>query len=108
MLAPRIVAAQTSTPAPSPSNADHDLRSAIARIPSEIVIAIRYLRAEGTSHSHLYLYREDGKLVRQLTNDNFGQDVDPIFAPGGETIVSRARNLMMSGNFGVSILTAGR
>lgn len=26
---------------------------------SEIVIAIRYLQAEGTSHSHLYLYRED-------------------------------------------------
>jgi hypothetical protein len=30
----------------------------------EIVIAIRYLQAQGTSHSHLYLYREDGKLVR--------------------------------------------
>jgi hypothetical protein len=54
---------------------------------SEIVIAIRYLRAQGTSHSHLYLYREDGKLLRQLTKDNSGQHVDPIFAPGGETIV---------------------
>jgi hypothetical protein len=41
---------------------------------SEIVIAIRYLQAEGTSHSHLYLYREDGKLLRQLTKDNSGQD----------------------------------
>src|SRR5882724_12460443 len=59
----------------------------IARGDSEIVIAIRYLQAEGTSHSHLYLYREDGKLLRQLTNDNSGQDVDPIFAPDGETIV---------------------
>ena len=54
---------------------------------SEIVVAIRYLQAEGTSHSHLYLFREDGKLLRQLTNDNSGQDSGPIFAPDGETIV---------------------
>jgi hypothetical protein len=54
---------------------------------SELVIAIRYLQAEGTSHSHLYLYREDGKLLRQLTKDNSGQDVAPIFDSSGETIV---------------------
>src|SRR5256885_3836338 len=54
---------------------------------SEIVIAIRYLQAEGTSHSHLYLYRDDGKFLRQLTNDNSGQDVDPIFSPDGAAIV---------------------
>jgi hypothetical protein len=54
---------------------------------SEIVIAIRYLQAEGTSHSHLYLYREDGKLLRQLTNDNSGQDSRPIFASDGASIV---------------------
>src|SRR3977135_3461390 len=54
---------------------------------SEIVIAIRYLQAEGTSHAHLYLYREDGKLLRQLTNDNSGQDSGPVFAPDGTTIV---------------------
>ena len=59
----------------------------ISRGDSEIVVAIRYLQAKGTSHSHLYLYREDGKLLRQLTNDNSGQDVDPIFAADGETIV---------------------
>jgi hypothetical protein len=53
----------------------------------EIVIAIRYLQAEGTSHSHLYLYREDGKLLRQLTNDDSGQDSAPIFAPDGNVIV---------------------
>jgi len=57
------------------------------RAASEIVIAIRYLQAEGVSHSHLYLYREDGKFLRQLTADNSGQDVDPIFAPDGEEIV---------------------
>jgi WD40 repeat protein len=54
---------------------------------AEIVIAIRYLQVEGTSHSHLYLYREDGKLLRQLTNDNSGQDSAPIFAPDGSMIV---------------------
>ena len=54
---------------------------------AEIVIAIRYLQAQGTSHSHLYLYREDGKLLRQLTKDNSGKDIDPIFASDGETIV---------------------
>src|SRR5947207_14926710 len=58
-----------------------------ARGASEIVIAIRYLQAEGISYSHLYLYREDGKLLRQLTNDNSGQDVAPIFDSSGQTIV---------------------
>ena len=54
---------------------------------AEIVIAVRYLQAEGTSHSHLYLYREDGKLLRQLTKDNSGQDSGPIFAEDGGMIV---------------------
>ena len=58
-----------------------------ARGASEIVIAIRYLQAEGTSHSHLYLFRDDGKLLRQLTNDNSGQDSAPIFGPDGSMIV---------------------
>ena len=57
------------------------------RAASELVIAIRYLQAEGTSHSHLYLYRDDGKFLRQLTNDTSGQDVDPIFGQDGTTIV---------------------
>ncbi len=59
-----------------------DLRAA-----SEIVVAIRYLQADGVSHSHLYLYRDDGKFLRQLTNDSTGQDVDPIFATDGSSIV---------------------
>jgi len=58
-----------------------------ARAESAIVIAIRYLQAQGTSHSHLYLYREDGGLLRQLTDDNSGQDAGPIFASDGGTIV---------------------
>jgi len=63
------------------------LVATVARGDSEIVIAIRYLQAQGTSHSHLYLYREDGKLLRQLTKDDSGQDSAPIFSPDGETIV---------------------
>jgi len=63
------------------------LVAAIGRADSEIVIAIRYLKAQATSHSHLYLYRESGELLRQLTNDNSGQDSGPIFSPDGETIV---------------------
>ena len=59
----------------------------IARGASEIVIAIRYLQGQGTSHSHLYLYGEDGRFLRQLTKDNSGQDSAPIFSPDGETIV---------------------
>ncbi len=58
-----------------------------ARGGSELVIASRYLQPNGTSHSHLYLYREDGRLLRQLTTDDSGQDSDPIFASSGETIV---------------------
>jgi hypothetical protein len=56
-----------------------------ARGDSEIVIAIRYLQAQGTSHSHLFLYREDGKLLRQLTKDHSGQD--SAFSPDGEMVV---------------------
>jgi len=62
---------------------------AAAGAPAELAVAIRYLQAEGTSHAHIYLYREDGKLLRQLTKDDSGQDFDPIFAPDGQTIVFR-------------------
>lgn len=62
------------------------------RAEPELVIAIRYLKAQGTSHSHLYLYREDGKFLRQLTNDDSGQDSAPIFSPDGETIVFTREN----------------
>lgn len=63
------------------------LVATVGRGASEIVIAIRYLQAQGTSHSHLYLYREDGKLLRQLTKDDSGQDWAPIFSADGESIV---------------------
>lgn len=58
-----------------------------AKASAEIAVAIRYLKAEGVSHSHVYLYREDGKLLRQLTRDDSGQERDPFFSPDGGTIV---------------------
>ena len=60
---------------------------ASANAASEIVVAIRYLQAQGESHAHLYLYGEDGTLLRQLTKEEGGQDLDPMFAPDGGTIV---------------------
>src|SRR2546423_5828931 len=63
------------------------MSAAAANAASEIVVAIRYLQAEGESHAHLFLYREDGALLRQLTKEERGQDLDPMFAPDGETIV---------------------
>lgn len=61
--------------------------ASFCRAASEIVVAIRYLQAEGQSHSHLYLYTDDGTPVRQLTKDEVGQDLEPMFAADGETIV---------------------
>ncbi|HSV63192.1 MAG TPA: hypothetical protein VLH83_07575 [Chthoniobacterales bacterium] len=61
--------------------------AAAANAASEIVVAIRYLQAQGESHAHLFLYREDGTLLRQLTKEERGQDLDPMFAADGETIV---------------------
>jgi hypothetical protein len=52
-----------------------------------VVVAIRYFQVEGVSHSHLYLYRRDGKLVKQLTRGETGQDHDPVFAPDGNGVV---------------------
>lgn len=54
---------------------------------AEVAVAIRYLQARGESHSHVFLYRADGKLLRQLTRDDTGQEIDPIFSPDGESIV---------------------
>jgi hypothetical protein len=54
---------------------------------AEIVVSIRYLKAQGASHAQLFLFREDGRLLRQLTNENIAQVTDPRFAPDGETIV---------------------
>lgn len=53
----------------------------------QVVVAMRYLQIEGTSHSHLYLFGRDGKLVRQLTKSDAGQDADPVFAPDGKSVL---------------------
>ncbi len=58
----------------------------------EIVVAMRYFQQTGTSHAHLYIYRADGKFLRQLTADETGQDYAPQFSPDGEAIVFSRRN----------------
>ena len=58
-----------------------------ARAGSEIAVAIRYLQAKGVSHAQLFLYRDDGKLLRQLTEEKTAQVMDPVFAPDGTSIV---------------------
>lgn len=78
-----FLAALLSLPLRFPSASTHASEPA----PGEIVVVNRYLQQSGESHAHLYLYREDGKLLRQLTNDERGQDETPVFAPDGETIV---------------------
>jgi len=52
-----------------------------------MVVATRYLQAEGVSHAHLYLYKEDGTFVRQLTKFEKGQDHAPLFSPDGKEIL---------------------
>lgn len=66
----------------------------VAQPPSraDVVVAIRYLQPKGVSHSHLYLYADGGKLLRQLTKADSGQDFDPIFATDGQTIVFSREN----------------
>jgi hypothetical protein len=56
-------------------------------IPAQVVVAIRYLQIDGTSHSHLYLFDRKAEVMRQLTNEDAGQDHDPVFAPAGSVII---------------------
>ena len=66
---------------------------------SELVIAIRYLQAKGTSYSHLYLYREDGRLLRDVNvsarSDVGGDHVAPKLGVRAEfdVILSETKNL---------------
>jgi len=82
------------------------LLATIARGASEIVIAIRYLRAQGTSHSHLYLYREDGKLLRQLTKTTLGRTSLQYSRPMARRSFSRRKRLTTCGNSGALIHAA--
>lgn len=52
-----------------------------------MVVATRYLQAEGVSHARLYLYKEEGTFLCQLTKFEKGHDHDPLFSPDGKEIV---------------------
>ncbi len=77
-----------------------------ADVPMSVVAAIRYLQVEGTSHGHLYLFDREARVVRQLTNDDSGQDHDPVFSKDGREIVYQ--RLVARGEQGRSILTSGK
>jgi hypothetical protein len=51
-----------------------------------VAVSIRYLEVKGVSHGHIYLYSGDGKLLRQLTNSDKGQDIMPVFSPDGREV----------------------
>lgn len=59
--------------------------------PMSVVVAIRYLQIDGTSHAHLFLFDRNAVQVRQLTSDNSGQDRNPVFSPDGRVIVYQRR-----------------
>jgi hypothetical protein len=52
-----------------------------------VAVSIRYLQVEGTSHAHIFLYDWDGRLLRQLTKGENGQDLHPVFSPDGREII---------------------
>jgi hypothetical protein len=53
---------------------------------AEIAISIRYFKVEGTSHYHLFLYSDAGKVIRQLTAPEDAQDTAPMFSADGREI----------------------
>jgi hypothetical protein len=53
---------------------------------ADLVVSLRYFKSEGTSHFHLFLYKDDGKLVRQLTSPEDAHDTEPIFSASGSEI----------------------
>src|SRR2546421_722746 len=52
-----------------------------------LAVSIRYLQVEGTSHTHIFLYDWNGRLLCQLTKGEKGQDLHPVFSPDGREIV---------------------
>lgn len=59
-------------------------RTSTAR--AEVAIAIRYFKLKGTSHFHLFLYSDDGKVIRELTAPEDAQDTSPMFSVDGNLI----------------------
>ena len=53
----------------------------------DVAVSIRYLQPEGKSHAAIFLFQNDGKLIRQLTKPTDSQDVNPAFAPDGKSLI---------------------
>jgi hypothetical protein len=59
---------------------------------ADVAISLRYLRPKGKSHAAIFLFTGEGKLVRQLTEPNDSQDVNPAFAPDGKSLIFTSEN----------------
>lgn len=59
---------------------------------ADVAISIRYLHPKGKSHAAIFLFGTDGKLIRQITEPNDSQDVNPSFAPDGKSIIFTSEN----------------
>jgi hypothetical protein len=73
----------------------------VASLDAAVVVSIRYFKVAGPSHYRLFLYQDDGKLIRQLTRPENAQDVAPQFLKGGGIMFTRvsgtAKQLMAIG-----------
>jgi len=59
---------------------------------ADVAISIRYLHPKGKSHAAIFLFGTDGRLIRQITEPNDSQDVNPSFAPDGKSIIFTSEN----------------
>lgn len=50
------------------------------------VVSARAMHPKGASHYQLYLYDQEGKLIRKLTSPEDAHDTDPMFSPDGDEI----------------------
>lgn len=61
--------------------------------PKSVVVSVRVLQIKGRSHHHLYLYRGDGTLARELTTGTGFDNRDPVFSPDGRVVAFHRRSV---------------
>ena len=59
----------------------------VAAARADVAVSMRYYKTAGNEHHRLFLYSDDGKLIRPLTDADAGDDTDPVFSPDGAHVV---------------------
>lgn len=59
--------------------------AAVAR--ADVAVSMRYFKTSGSEHHRLFLYSDDGKPIRPLTDADAADDTDPVFSPDGAHVV---------------------